>query len=177
MAEVILFIATSLDGYIARPDGNIDWLNSIPNPEQGDYGYEALLHNVGITVMGRKTYEEVLGFGVEWPYADLLTYVVTHDSHYRPSTPKTFILTSDIKHFIIEQKKSSTKDIWLVGGSQLNTAFINESLIDRMIISIIPKIIGEGIPLFAHKPIDSVWKLENAKTFDTSVVTLTYVKV
>lgn len=176
MSKVILYIATSLDGFIARPDGNIDWLNSIPNPEVGDYGYSELLSTIGSTIMGRKTYEEVMGFGVEWPYTGLDSYIMTSDENLKIQSPDTYIFTDNIKDLIVEIRKKSTRDIWLIGGGQLVTAFLNEGLIDKMIISIIPKIIGEGIPLFAGTPLESHWKLLKSEPYDTGVVNLTYEK-
>lgn len=77
MKKTKLFIATSIDGYIARKDGTLDWLDAIPNPDQLDYGYYAFYETVDTILMGRKTYEEVLGFGVDWPYPDCKTYVVS----------------------------------------------------------------------------------------------------
>jgi dihydrofolate reductase len=78
MPLTILYIATSIDGFIARPDGNLDWLTSTPMPESGDYGYTALLESTDTIIMGRKTYDELIGFGGEWPYSGFNTYVVSN---------------------------------------------------------------------------------------------------
>jgi len=176
MVKTILYIATSLDGFIARPDGNIDWLTSIPSPKTGDYGYAELLKNIGTTIMGRKTYNEIIGFGVDWPYIGLDSYVVTSDKEFKIQSPKTYLLTGSIKDFVAKIKSKTNKDIWLIGGGQLITTFINEALLDKMILTIIPKIIGEEIPLFADKPKESNWNLLEVKSFDTGVVNLTYEK-
>jgi len=176
MGKVILYTATSLDGFIARPDGNLDWLTSIPNPATGDYGYEDPLSSIETIIMGRKTYDEVIGFGIEWPYVGFKTYIVTTDVHYTPKSVDTYILNSNLKDFIHETKKISKKDIWLVGGGKLTTSFINHGLVDRMIITIIPKVISEGIPLFAPKPAESNWSLIKVQQFNTGVVNLTYDK-
>ncbi|MCU7551430.1 dihydrofolate reductase family protein [Chitinophagaceae bacterium LB-8] len=176
MSRVILYIATSLDGFIARPDGNIDWLNSVPNPATGDYGYTELLESIGTMFMGRKTYDEVIGFGIEWPYPGIDTFVVTTDKNLEIKSPNTYLLTENIKDFVTELKKNAEKDIWLVGGGQLITTFINNGLLDRMIITIIPKLIGEGIPLFAENTAETVWKLIKTEPFDTGLVNLTYDK-
>lgn len=177
MSNVILYIATSLDGFIARPNGNIDWLTSVPNPATGgDYGYAELLDSISTTIMGRKTYDEVIGFGIEWPYTGLDTFVVTTNKHFEIKSPDTYPLTENLKAFVTDLKQKADKDIWLVGGGQLITTFINIGLLDRMIITIIPKLIGEGIPLFASKPAETDWKLISAQSFDTGVVNLTYDK-
>lgn len=176
MIKTVLYIAKSLDGFIARPDGNLDWLTSIPNPQTGDYGYAELLNSIGTIIMGRKTYEEIIGFGLDWPYSGYDTYVVTNNGKLTIQTPSTSLLTENLKGFVTELKKTTKKDIWLVGGGQVITAFINEDLLDKMIITIIPKIIGEGLPLFAYKPKETNWKLIEAKSFDTGVVNLNYEK-
>lgn len=176
MIKTVLYIATSLDGFIARPDGNLDWLTSIPNPQSGDYGYAELLDSIGTTIMGRKTYEEIIGFGVEWPYTGIDSFVVTTNKDLEIQSPDTFVLTGNLQEFINALKKKTDKDIWLIGGGKLITTFINEDILDKMIITVIPKIIGEGIPLFGDKPKETIWKLTGVKAFDTSVVNLTYEK-
>lgn len=174
MSKVVLYTAVTIDGFIARPDGNLDWLHATPDPETGDYGYEELLANTEVIIMGRKTYDEVIGYGIDWPYKNFRTYVVTQNRNFIPGTPSTHILTDDIKEFVLEQKQRSRKDIWLVGGGQLNTHFINDGLIDRMILTIIPKMLGDGIRLFANKGVESGWKLVSVQSFNTGLVNLTY---
>jgi dihydrofolate reductase len=176
MTKTVLYIATSLDGFIARPDGNLDWLTSVPNPQTGDYGYAELLNSIRTTIMGRKTYDEIIGFGVDWPYTKLNSFVITRNKDLKIQSPDTYALTENLKDFFTDLKKKTEKDIWLIGGGQLITTFITEGLLDKMIITIIPKIIGEGLPLFADKPKETNWKLTEAKSFDTGVVNLTYEK-
>lgn len=124
--------------------------------------------------MGRKTYEEVIGFGIDWPYSGFKSYVITSYKNFKIKSPDTQIVTQDLYNFITELKENTDGDIWLVGGGQLITSFLNLGLLDRMIITIIPKIIGGGIPLFAPKPEESDLKLISAETFETGVVNLTY---
>ncbi|HMQ06041.1 MAG TPA: dihydrofolate reductase family protein [Saprospiraceae bacterium] len=176
MIKTVLYIATSLDGFIARPDGRIDWLTSVPDPRTGDYGYAALLESIGTVIMGRKTYEEIIGFDVDWPYIGLDTYILTNNYELKILYPDIQILTGSVKEFITALKELAKKDIWLVGGGQVVTQFLNDEILDKMIITIIPKIIGEGIPLFAKTPKESKWKLIETKSFDTGVVNLTYEK-
>ena len=176
MSKVILYIATSLDGFIARPDDNLDWLTSVPNPDQGDYGYEALLAGIETIIMGRKTYDVVLGMGIPWPYTGFKTLVVTTNSNFQPTTPDTHIVSDSLKDVVLDLKKNNKKDIWLVGGSQLNTYFINQGLLDQMIITIVPKMIGDGIRLFADHPAEQEWTLTHVQSFNTGLVNLTYDK-
>jgi len=177
MPKIILYIATSLDGFIARPDGALDWLTSIPNPTNEDYGYAELLESIGATIMGRLTYDEIIGFGIDWPYTGIKTYVVTKNKELEIKSPDTVVLTDNIKTFVTDLKAKSKKDIWLVGGGQLVSAFINQGLIDKMILTIIPKTIGEGILLFAGKSKERTWKLVDSKSFDIGVVNLVYEKI
>ena len=160
MPKTVLYIATSLDGFIARPDGNLDWLTSIPKPQTGDdYGYTELLNSIGTTIMGRKTYDEIIGFGVDWPYVGLNSFVVTTNKDLKIQSPDTYTLTGNLKDFVTDLKRKTEKDIWLIGGGRLTTTFVNE-----------------GLPLFADKPKETNWKLTEAKSFDTGVVYLTYEK-
>lgn len=175
MSKVILYIAQSLDGYIARPDGNIDWLTSVPYPKDGsDYGYSELMARTGTIIMGRKTYEEILGFDFDWSYTGYATFIVTSNEKLEIQTPDTSLLTGSFNDFIETRKQQSDKDIWLMGGGELIKAFMAEGLIDTMIISIIPKIIGDGIPLFVKGITEGEWTLKNTEQFETGLVNLTY---
>ena len=174
MSKTTLYIATTIDGKIARNDGSLDWLYALPNPNQIDHGYADFLSTIGTTIMGKKTYNEILGFGVEWPYQNITSYVATTDENYKTITPDTFPLKSNIIDFVNELKTKSEKDTWLIGGGQLITYFLNNDLLDKMILTIIPTIIGEGISLFPDNPKETIWKLENVEKFETGVVNLTY---
>lgn len=176
MSKIILYIAKSLDGYIAKPNGDLEWLTSFPAPASGDYGYAALLDSIDTIIMGRKTYHELLGFGIEWPYSGFNTYIVTSNKALEIKSPDTFLITENIAERVAELTKKATKNIWLVGGGELVTAFLDHALIDTMIISIVPTILGEGIPLFAGKPTSSNWVLTNTEAFNTGLVNLTYQK-
>jgi dihydrofolate reductase len=174
MSKIVLYIACSIDGFIARPDGRIDWLESIPNPDRTDHGYQNLLDNTSCIIMGRKTYTEVLGFGIEWPYADKLTYIVSREKSFQPETPNTKTLSGNIAETVRKMKAEPGKDIWLVGGGQLVTYFLNNDLVDRMIISIAPTIIGQGIPLFPGVPKETSWILSGHTAYSTGIISLTY---
>lgn len=176
MKNVVLYIAASLDGFIARPDGNMDWLNSIPNPQKGDYGYASLLESIQTIIMGKSTYNAVIDFGIEWPYTGFITYIVTGNKEFKLSSPDTYVLHSDINEFVTHLKKTTEKDIWLVGGGQLITYFINNELVDKLILTVVPVILGEGIALFPNKPKETNWALLNTQQFNTGLVTLTYSK-
>jgi dihydrofolate reductase len=174
MTRVTLFAACSLDGLIARSDGSLDWLYAIPNPDKIDHGYGDLLASTSCIIMGRKTYADLLGFGIEWPYPDIKTFVVSSDPSFITETPNTEKLTGDITSSVKSIKSNQEKDIWLAGGGQLVTYFLNNELIDRIIISIIPIILGDGIRLFPGRPKESNWRLAETKSFSTGVTNLVY---
>ena len=174
MRKVKLYIAISLDGFIARKDGALDWLEGIPNPDQLDYGYQAFYDSVDTVLMGRLTYEEILGFDVDWPYGNCKTGVFSRNPDLALTTPQTQLVSGDIKNYITELKQQEGKDIWLVGGGSLLTAFLNKSVVDEMIISIAPVIIGDGLPLFPNMPKETSLELVNSISYDTGFVTLTY---
>jgi dihydrofolate reductase len=167
MRPVILFIATSLDGYIARTDGGIDWLFT-----DQDYGYREFFSCVDTVVMGRKTYDVSLSFG-EYPYAGRAGYVFSRSRSGQEDEHVRYIST-DPAGLAAGLKAKPGKNIWLVGGSELIQGFIQSDLIDEYVISIHPVILGSGIPLFraplpSHKLI-----LRDSTTFDTGLVQVTY---
>jgi dihydrofolate reductase len=174
MRKVKLYIAISLDGFIARKNGALDWLECIPNPNQLDYGYQAFYDSVDTVLMGRLTYEEILGFDVDWPYGNCKTGVFSRNTNLKITTPQTQLINGDIKNYITELKQQAGKDIWLVGGGSLLTAFLNEGVVDEMIISIAPVIIGDGLPLFPNMPKETSLELVDSTSYDTGFVTLTY---
>ena len=177
MSTVKLFIASTLDGFIARENGSLDWLHSFPNPNQLDYGYHDFLSTVDTIVMGRKTYEEILSFGIDWPYDEFSTYIITTDEKYTTKTNNTYSLSDLDKKAISDLKDKSEKGIWLVGGGTLITSFLNHEAIDEMTLSIIPVILGKGIRLFPNEPKEAQFKLKSHEVFGTGVVNLVYTKV
>jgi dihydrofolate reductase len=174
MSKTLLYIATTLDGKIARKDGSLDWLFALENPNQIDHGYGQFLSSIGTTIMGKNTYEEILDFGVDWPYIGMNSYVVTTDNDFKSSTPDTFIVSSNLIEFVNEMKKKNEKDIWLIGGGKLIASFLEYDLLDSMILTLIPTTIGEGIPLFPEIEKDITWRLTNVEKFETGIVNLTY---
>lgn len=172
MRKVILYCAASLDGYIARKDGSVDWLDSIPNPEHSDYGYAQFYDSIDVTLMGNGTYKAVLGFGVDFPYQEKTNYVFSRTS---TGTDAPFIqyINDDVISFVNELKTKPGKNIWLVGGGQLNTTLLNAGLIDELIITLFPIILGDGIPTFADGALESHFKVVENKTFDNGLVQLT----
>ena len=175
MPKIKLYIATSLDGFIARNDGSLDWLVDHPNPEKLDYGYHEFYSQIDVVVMGRTTYDEIISFDVEWPYNDCTSFVVTSDHSYSAKSENTHIIhevNEDNLKFI---KEKSTKNIWIVGGGKLISTFLNHNAIDDFTLYIMPTIIGSGIPLFTNAK-ETRFDLVKSEYFDTGVAMLSYSK-
>ena len=139
-----LYIAASLDGYIAGPNGEIDWL------ETGgglDYGYSDFYASIDATLMGRATYE-VTQTVEEFPYPDKTNYVFTRNPAVSGKANVRFV-SGDIASFARGLKTEEGQDIWLVGGGRINAVMLNADLIDDIILTVFPLVLGCGIPLFA----------------------------
>jgi dihydrofolate reductase len=145
--RIKLYIATSLDGFIAREDGSIDWLTEYENSPATDYGYSEFYASIGTVLMGRKTYEQVLGFG-DWPYGEKNVYVFTRQKEPLHHEKNVEFVSRDIAEFIRQLKEETDQDIWLVGGSQLIKVFPKEDLVQDMIVFVNLIILGNGVPLF-----------------------------
>ncbi len=173
MRTLILYVATSLDGKIAKPDGDVKWLESLPNPEQDDYGYADFYKSIDTTVMGHNTYKEILGFDIPFPYQDKKNFVITRNKDLKDTEHVSFV-SDDPVGFMKELKAASGGPIWLVGGAQLNTLFFNEGLIDELMVFTMPIVIGDGIPLFSPHPIERLLKVKAQKTYTSGVVMTSY---
>lgn len=166
----------SLDGYIAKPDGSVDWLEALPNPNQIDHGYGAFYDTIDTVIMGRKTYDNILGFDVPWPYENCTTYLATRESAFHPPTPKTTVIQGEIGATTQSLKEEEGKDIWLVGGGQLVAYYLDAQMVDEMLIFVAPTIIGAGIPLFPSPLPENSFHLQAVEQYETGIALLHYVK-
>ncbi len=153
MTTILVYIASSLDGYIARENGSIDWL-----PEVTESGYDVFYKSVDTVIMGKTTYDQVLTFG-EYPYKDKKSFVFTSTNQNKDENAE---FVSDVEKFVKDGFPGAGKNIWLVGGAQIIASFLKQEAIDEIIISLIPVLLGKGIPLF--KNIENETKLEFVKT-------------
>ncbi|CAM4946437.1 unnamed protein product [Rotaria socialis] len=142
MRKVILYTAVSIGGFIAREDGNIDWLSTFDDGTNDDHDYKLFYENIDVTLMGNKTYQQVLTFPVPFPYPDKKNYVFSHEK--QKSNEFVEFVNDDIYEFINHLKKQPGKDIWLVGGAQLNQLLLSFGLIDEIIMTIIPIALGKA---------------------------------
>ncbi len=145
MPKVTLYIATSLDGYIARSDGGIDWLSMVEAPGE-DYGYADFYASVDAIALGSKTYELALSFE-EWPYSSKPAFVFTQRS-LPCDRDDVILVTNPVETVLADLDTQGFQHLWLVGGGALVNSFLQQDLIDEYIISTIPVILGGGIPLF-----------------------------
>ena len=165
MRKIQLFIATSLDGYIARPDGGIDWLF-----HDGDYGYRKFYSDIDTVVMGRKSWELARTLE-ETPFAGRRIIVF---SRKLKSSPDAEIARGNVRAFVRKLRHTKGRNIWLLGGAQLVRDFVAADLIDDYIISVHPILIGRGIPLFLKNERDTKLELTGAKTFESGLAQLCY---
>jgi len=159
--KVVLYIAMSLDGYIARKDGSVDWLFDVEG-DGGDNGYAAFYQTIGTVVMGRTTYEDVLKLSEDFPYADRPTYVLSRSE--QPPAPHVQFTTEPVETLIPRLQQASDADLWIVGGGQLVQAVMEKQLLHEIEVAIIPKILGEGIPLFPEGIVPSNLKMIGTQT-------------
>jgi len=167
---ITYFAACSLDLYLAGPKDELDWL---PQPGEGgdDLGYKAFYNNQDLVVMGRRTYEVCLGFGPEqWPYGDKETVVLTRQAGLKPKHNERF------EAFDAETwaGRSKTKKIYLNGGGEAAKLFLQHGLIDRLVITTIPKLLGGGLPLFSAGFPQSDWSLQSCRTYPKGYVVMVY---
>ncbi len=150
MRKVILFIATSLDGYIASENGNIDWLYG-HDKQSNDMGtYEQFIKNVDTVILGYNTYSQIvteLSPDV-WAYAGMQSYVLTHRENLQPASSEIEFCNKSAAELVRELKAKNGKDIFICGGAKVANDLHRENLIDIYDISIIPTILGGGIRLF-----------------------------
>lgn len=170
MRKLILFIATSLDGYIARPNGEVDWLLA-----DDDFGYEEFYRSIDTVLLGNKTYEQVLTFG-DYPYQNKTSYVFTRNPDRLHAEWVTFV-SDDIAEFTRSLKEEPGGNIWLVGGADVIECLQKTGLIDEYILFIHPTILGNGIPLFKPHTRQTELKLTHTKIYPPGLVEARYERV
>ena len=172
----IVYIATSLDGLIADKDGGIDWLMEMPNPQEDDYGYADFISQIDALVMGRKTFEKVLSFGGEWPYEKPVFVLSTTLSEIPENlTGKAELINGSIKKIVNQLSEKGYENLYIDGGKTIQS-FLEEDLIDELIITTVPILLGDGYPLFSKlsKPLKFTHK--STKSFDNGLTQTHYTK-
>ena len=166
----MVFIGASLDGYIADRNGGLNWLTSIPNPEQSDMGYNAFMAKVDALVMGRKTYETVCSFEGDWPYAKpvfiLSRSLDTIAEEYRG---KAELVKGSLTEILKQIHDKGCHKLYIDGGVTIQN-FLKEDLIDEMTITTIPIVLGGGSALFSILPKELEFALVESKVFLNQLV-------
>lgn len=171
--QVILYIAMSLDGYIANDNNDISFLSVVDSPPE-DYGYSDFIKTVDTVIIGRKTYEKVLTFGVDFPHRDRKCYVLSRSKKGRDENVEFY--NGDIGELIANIRKASGLNIFIDGGAELVFELMKQNLIDKFIVSVIPTFIGGGISLFKSGRPEQSLRLIRSVTFPTGLVQLWYEK-
>src|SRR5262245_61559877 len=149
MVEIVYYAAASLDGYIATPDGGIDWLPPIETDGE-DFGYSDFYATVDAVLMGSTTYEKVLRHAA-WPYAGKPAWVFSRQRRYASKSDADITFTgASPDHILTEIEGRGCKRAWIVGGGKLAAAFRSRGLITTYGIGVVPVILGDGIPLLAR---------------------------
>ena len=171
----IIYIATSLDGFIATSDGGIEWLNEIPNPEQSDYGWSEFISGIDAILMGRNTFEKVLTFG-SWPY-EKPVFVITNSLEELPEdfVGKAEIVKGSIKDVIDRLNRRGYINIYVDGGKVIQS-FLAEDMIDEMIITKVPILLGKGIPLFGEQEQSLMFTHTKTEIYNNSLVKSHYAR-
>jgi dihydrofolate reductase len=174
-SRVTLHLVSSLDGFIARKDNSVSWLDNGSIYEAGvsisDEEAATFVKAIDCYVLGSRTYEHALELG--WPYGDTPTVVVT--GRKLPSTRKSVqFYSGDLKTLLDEKLAPRYRNIWLVGGAMLCQRFIELGLVDEIKLTIAPVLLGDGLRLFGGSPTEEKWDLKNVVAYKAGVVELSY---
>ncbi len=172
----IVFIATSLDGYIADKQGKLDWLYSIPNPDNADTGFFALMARVDGVMMGRNTLDAVLSFDCDWPYTKPV-FVLSNTMTKVPQgyEEKVFLVKGELKEIIAELNAKGFNDLYIDGGVTIQR-FLSEDLIDEMVITRFPILLGGGVPLFGELKLPLNFNVTKNEVVLESLIKTTYLR-
>jgi dihydrofolate reductase len=171
----IVYIATSIDGYIAREDGSYDWLMDLPNPDKSDYGFSEFMKRIDGIILGRKTYETVLTFG-EWLYTKPV-FVLSDSFKELPGkfSGKAEIVNGELKNIIESLAKKGIHNLYIDGGKTIQS-FLNQDLIDEMIITRIPILLGAGISLFGKNHSELTFEHTATEVYNNMLVKSRYTR-
>lgn len=168
---LILYIATSLDGYIAQPNDDLSFLSMVEQEGQ-DYGYENFIQTVDTVIIGRKTYDKITSLGVNFPHTDKDVYIITRTP--RPNIGTLKFYSDNLKDLVDKLKAETGKNIYCDGGSEITNELLRNNQIDELIISVIPVLLGNGTKLFKDLRPEQKLNLISVKSFETGLVQLHY---
>lgn len=172
-----VFIATSLDGYIADKNGEIGWLDSIPIPDNIDMGYDDFTSQIDALVMGRTTFETVCGFDIDWPYQKPV-FVLSNTLEEIPEKfkDKARLVKGKLTDILEQIYQSGHYRLYIDGGVTIQS-FLKEDLIDDMVITTIPILLGGGSPLFAELPQELEFECTSSEIYVNKIVQNNFVRI
>jgi len=171
MVKVILYIATSLDGYIADENSSVNFLSKIPQDPEIFSAMKKFVNGVEFLIMGYNTYNQVVTelSPNEWPYKNSKSFVYTHKKNIKSDIENVTFTDEPLEDLIKTLKSKAKKDIWLVGGANMVGQFHNLDLIDEYRITIVPFILGSGLKLFPKSAKELLLKLTKVDNLKSSV--------
>ncbi|MDP2114668.1 MAG: dihydrofolate reductase family protein [Bacteroidota bacterium] len=172
--KLILYIAMSLDGFIAKQDDDISFLTAVEQ-EGEDYGYSKFIETIDDVILGRKTYDKILAMGIDWPYGGRKVYVLTRTP--KPDSDNIQFYSGSLPDLISTLKNQEGKHIYCDGGAETVHQLLQDDTIDEMTISIIPVLLGDGIGLFKGGLQEQKLQLINAQSFEKGLMQLRYIRV
>jgi dihydrofolate reductase len=170
--KIIVNLATSADGFIARPDGGLDWLTDRPVPK-GFYGLPEFERSVDAKILGRKTFDRSLQLGAQFNARDV-HYVFSRQRPPSLGQAGVQFVTESISAFAEHLRSQAGKNVWMMGGGEIIGSFLDEGAIDEFIITVVPTFIGEGIPLLGPRHRAVQLGLLGVHQFPDGVVQLHY---
>lgn len=171
--KVFIFIATSIDGFIAKQDDDIGFLAQVEKPGE-DYGYSKFIELVDTIILGRKTYDKVLSMGSELPYGKREIYVMTRTP--RADEGNIHFYSGKVADLVSSLRGVEGMHIYCDGGAEVVHQLLMDDLIDEMIISIIPVLLGDGISLFKGGLEEKKMKLQSATSYEKGLVQMHYIR-
>lgn len=168
--KLYLYIAMSLDGYIAKANDNIDFLTMVETPNE-DYGYHDFLQNIDTVIWGRKTFDKVLTIGEQYLHRDKKVYVI---SKSRTGTHDHVVFHPNVVELVTALKQQEGKNIYCDGGAEIVTELLRHKLFDRIIVSVIPHLLGDGIRLFKDGRPEQSLQFKQSLSFPSGLVQLWY---
>jgi dihydrofolate reductase len=169
--KVVLYIAMSLDGYIATKDNSLEFLAMVEQ-EGEDYGYNDFVASVDAVIIGRKTYDTVIAMGYEYPHTDKEVYILTRTA--KPPIGNFKYYTDDLSRLVSDLKSQPGKNIYCDGGAEIANELIKNNLVDEFIISVIPILLGDGIKLFKDGRPEQKLELISSKQYERGLTQLHY---
>ena len=172
-ALVCYYFAMSLDGFIAREDGTVDWLDPFNGELPTPYDYARFYETVDAVVMGRRTCEFVKAAG-DYPYPGKPGIVATHQLGYRPPAAELVVVTDHVAQAVRTLKAAHSRRVWLVGGGVLAAEMLDADVLDELIITIVPVTLGSGVPWMGRHVRDRRWRIRDHHAVESGIVQVAY---